>query len=56
MELKKYQLMVLTSDICVQYVTHNCTKYNKVKQVRLSLLKLKGYYYYYINKNRIVYH
>ena len=51
MELKKYQLMVLT--LTSAYVRNNCTIYNNVKQVRLSLLKLKGhyyYYYYYFNK------
>ena len=32
------------------YVRNNCTMYNDVKHVRLSLLKLKGHYYYYKNK------
>ena len=31
---------------------NNCTMYNNVKQVRLSLLKLKGHYCYYSSDTR----
>ena len=42
MELKKYQLMVLTvSPKASAYVRNNCTMYNNVKQVSVTA-KIKG--------------